>query len=84
MTTNTVHIIYTKAIASELPQLYFEATKTLDLRENLDEVPGESYQTRGHLCNYGNEVTALRMRRVVTRIRISVLPLGGYSMNFEL
>jgi len=34
MTTNTVHIIYTKAIASELPQLDFEATKTPDLREN--------------------------------------------------
>ena len=34
MTNSTVHIIYTKAIASELPQLDLEATKTLDLGEN--------------------------------------------------
>ena len=34
MTTNTVHIICTDAIASELPQLDLEATKTLDLGEN--------------------------------------------------
>ena len=37
MTNNTIHIIhivYTAAIASELPQLDLEATRTVDLQEN--------------------------------------------------
>ena len=59
MTNSTVHIIYTKAIASELPQLDLEAMKTPRSTRKLGRGPGESYQTRGHLCNYGNEVTAV-------------------------
>ena len=35
MTNNTIHIVYTAAIATELPQLDLEATRTVDLQENL-------------------------------------------------
>ena len=66
MTNNTIYIVYTAAIASELPQLDSEAMKTLDLRETRRGTQaGESYQTRGHLfcATMATKLPHLRMRR---------------------